>query len=84
MYAPWLRLATDTTMLAFEANAVIGLRLTKFALGKGTSSETHRMVAEKAVAFIEAAGTLLTGGSAHKVVSGYRKHVRENVRRLAG
>lgn len=84
MYAPFLRLATDATMLAFEANAVIGLRLTQFALGKGTSSETHRMVTEKAVAFMEAAGTLLAGGSAHKVISGYRRHVRANVRRLAG
>ena len=31
---------------------------------------------------LEAAEIVATGGSAHKVVSGYRKRVRANVRRL--
>jgi hypothetical protein len=34
------------------------------------------------LAFVEAAVTMATGGSAHTVVSGYRKHVRANVKRL--
>ena len=40
------------------------------------------MVTEKMLALVEAAGTVAMGGSAHKVVSGYRKRVRANVRRL--
>jgi hypothetical protein len=40
------------------------------------------MVTEKLTAFAEASATIATGGSAHQVVKGYRKHVRANVRRL--
>jgi hypothetical protein len=40
------------------------------------------MVTEKVTAFAEAAATLATGGSAHKVVRGYRRKVRANVKRL--
>lgn len=83
MFAPWLRLTLDSTMLAVEAQTVIGLRF--MMLGGGgvaAQAEAHRMVAEKASALWEAAGTLASGGSAHKVVAGYRKHVRANARRL--
>jgi hypothetical protein len=82
MLTPWLKLTTDTTMLALEANTVIGLRLTQFAFGRGTLSETQRMVTEKGFALVEAAGTLLGGGSADAVVNSYRKRVRANVLRL--
>jgi hypothetical protein len=58
------------------------MRVTRLALGRGTHLENSRMVTEKATASIEAATTLATGGSAHKVVRGYRKHVRANARRL--
>jgi len=34
------------------------------------------------LAFAEAGLTLATGGSAQRVVSGYRKHVTANVKRL--
>jgi hypothetical protein len=40
------------------------------------------MIAEKSRAFVEAATTLASGGTAHTVVAGYRKHVRANARRL--
>jgi hypothetical protein len=40
------------------------------------------MVTEKATAFFEAATTLTSGGSAQKVIRGYRKTVRANGRRL--
>lgn len=83
MFAPWLKLATDTTMLAVEANTVINLRLTQFALGKGTPSETSLMVVEKAFALAEAVTTVVTGGSAERVISGYRRRVRANVKRLS-
>ena len=70
-------------MLAVEAQTVIGLRLLMFgAGGAAAQAEAQRMIAEKANAFAEAAATLASGGSAHKVVAGYRKHVRANARRL--
>jgi len=53
-----------------------------YTMGRGTAAETQLMVTEKMLALVEAAGTVAMGGSAHKVVSGYRKRVRANVRRL--
>jgi len=50
--------------------------------GVAAQAEAHRMVVEKASALMEAAGTLASGGGAHEVVAGYRKHVRANARRL--
>ena len=41
----------------------------------------HRMPDEM-FAFAEAAATLATGGSPRKIVRGYRRRVRANVRRL--
>ena len=83
MFGPWIRLTLDATMLAVEAQTVIGLRLMMLGAG-GTAAhaEAHRMVAEKSRAFAEAATTLAMGGTAHTVVAGYRKHVRANARRL--
>jgi hypothetical protein len=82
MFGPWWRFSLDVTMLAFEAQSVIAMRLTSAALGRGTHAENTRMVTEKAAAFVEAANALVAGGSPHKVVRGYRKHVRANGRRL--
>ena len=83
MFVPFLRFSTDATMLAIEAQTVISARLTQFALGQGTSSETNLMVSEKIVALAEAVFTVAAGGSVHEVVRGYRKHVRANMRRLS-
>jgi hypothetical protein len=77
-----LRLASDTTLLALEAQTVIGLRLGQIAMGRGSLAENQLMVSEKALAWAEAATTLATGGSPHKVVRGYRKKVRANTKRL--
>jgi hypothetical protein len=82
MIAPWLRLASDTTLLALEAHTVIGLRLGQIALCRGTPAETQLMVTEKVLAFAEAAATVAAGGSVHKVVRDYRKKVQANARRL--
>ena len=83
MFGPWIRLSLDATMLAVEAQTVIGLRLMMLgAGGTAAQAEAHRMVAEKTSAFVEAATTLASGGTAHTVVAGYRKHVRANARRL--
>jgi hypothetical protein len=82
MIAPWLRLASDTTLLAFEAQTVIGLRLGQIATGRGTPAETQLMVTEKVLAFAEAAATVATGGSVHKIVKDYRQKVRADTQRL--
>ena len=82
MLIPWLKLVSDTTMLAMEAQTVIGLRLSQIAMGRGSLAENQLMVTEKVQALIEAGATVATGGSAQKVVKGYRKKVRANSKRL--
>ena len=82
MFAPWWRFSVDATMLAVEAQSVIGMRMTSVALGRGTTAENSRMVTEKAAAFVAATTTLATGGSAHEVLRSYRRIVRANGRRL--
>ena len=65
-----------------EAQTVIGMRLSQIAMRRGTAAEAQLMMTEKMLALVEAAGTVAMDGSAHKVVRGYRKRVRANVRRL--
>jgi hypothetical protein len=83
MFKPWMRLAVDTTLLGLEAQTVVGIRLSQIALGQGSPAESQLMVSEKMLAFAEAASTVAAGGSVHKVVKNYRRHVRANVRRLS-
>ena len=83
MFGTWMKLALNISMLVLETQQVIGLRLLKLTLGgPAASREANRMVAEKMVAFGEAAGKAATGGTAGSVVKGYRKRVRANRRRL--
>jgi heptaprenylglyceryl phosphate synthase len=83
MFGAWIKLSIDTTMLAAEAQTVIGLRLMRlWAGGTAAQTETNLMVSEKVRAVLEAGATIAGGGSAHGVVAGYRKHVRANARRL--
>ncbi len=82
MLIPRLRLVSDTTLLAMEAQTVIGLRLGQIAMGRGSLAENQLMVTEKVLALIEAGATVATGGSAHKVVKGYRRKVRADSKRL--
>jgi hypothetical protein len=82
MFVPWMRLAVDTSLLVLEAQSVIGMRLSQIALGQGTPAEAQLMVTEKMLAFVDAATTVAAGGSAHKVVRGYRKRVQANAERL--
>jgi hypothetical protein len=82
MLKPWFRFSLDATMLAVEAQSVVAMRLTSAAMGRGSHAENTLMVTEKVSAFVEAAAALAAGGSPHKVVRGYRKHVRANARRL--
>ena len=85
MFGPWWKLGVDASMLAMEAQAVIGLRLAKLAAG-GTAAqaEAQRMVGEKLLAAGEAALLVASGGSTARVIAGYRRKVRANRRRLSG
>ena len=83
MLDAWMRLVWTSTLAWQEAQAVMVLRSLRLARGGATAqAEVTRMFAEKGVAFVEAANTLATGGSAEKVVRGYRTRVRANKRRL--
>jgi len=82
MHPSWFRFSVEATMLAFEAQRVIWTRISQMALGQGSPAENFLMVTEKMAAFGEAATTIAMGGTAHKVVKGYRRRVRANIRRL--
>lgn len=69
-------------MLGLEAQSVMFTRMTQIALGRGSPAENLRMVTEKVAAFGEAASILASGGTAHRVVKGYRRKVRANIKRL--
>lgn len=84
MFKAWFDLTMRTTLLAFEAQRVIGLRVMKMAAGgPAAGREAERMVAEKGEALAEAATILATGGSPEAVVRHYRTRVRANERRLS-
>ena len=82
MFDEWLKVASDSTMLAIEAQGVIGMRLSQMALGRGSADETSLMVTEKLSALTDAAKTILAGGSAHMIVADYRERVQANAQRL--
>ena len=66
-----------------QVQTVMTLRMLKLARGgKAAETEARRMVAEKGVAFAEAATTLATGGSMNKVVRRVRSRAGKNKRRL--
>ena len=74
----------EATMLALEANSVIGLRLMKIAHG-GVDAvhEVQLMVHEKVEAGAEAMATLVGGGGIDAVLAGYRRRVAFNAQRLS-
>lgn len=70
-------------MLAAESQTAMALRLMRLAGGGAAAErEAGRMVGEKIAAAGEAAATIMSGGTVDKVVKGYRRRVRRNVRRL--
>ena len=74
----------EATMLALEANSVIGLRLMKIAHGGVDAvQEVNLMVQEKVDAAAEAMTTLVGGGTVETVLAGYRRRVAFNAKRLA-
>src|SRR4051812_20273335 len=53
MFDSLFHLGLDATMLGFEAQSVVGLRLLRLAGGGAVAqAEAHRMVAEKGAAFV--------------------------------
>ena len=76
--------AFNSTMLAWESQEVISLRIAKLARGGPAAfHETHLMVAEKLTAFGEAAVSAATGASADSILSAYRHKVAANLHRLS-
>ncbi len=70
-------------LLAFEAQRVIELRLVRIAWGGAEGqAEMVSMVGEKLVAAMEAANTLMAGGSQGDVIARYRELVADNTHRL--
>ncbi|PSC06179.1 hypothetical protein SLNSH_05105 [Alsobacter soli] len=83
MMLSWMNYGYDAAMLTFEAQQVIGLRLAKLSAGGPAAAlEATLMVNEKIAAAWEAGATLAAGGSGHKVLKRYRRHVGANYRRL--
>ncbi len=83
MLRMWMDFAFDSALLCAEAQEVVGLRLMRIAAGGvHAEREAHRMVAEKSIAFADAAACLAAGDSLHNVVRHYRRIVRANKRRL--
>jgi hypothetical protein len=74
----------DATMLAFESQRVIALRMLTLASGGARArTEASRMTTEKVAASVAAAATMMTGGSPGAVMSQVRRKVRANSRRLS-
>ncbi|ACA19560.1 conserved hypothetical protein; putative signal peptide [Methylobacterium sp. 4-46] len=81
MLPPW----HAAVLLAIESQTVIALRLAAIAAGGPAARvEVERMITEKIGAAVEAADTLLGGGSPDAVIARYREHVQANAERLRG
>lgn len=87
----WMTTAFSWWQLAAEANAVIMLRLTRFAIaGPFAHEEARRMVTEKVEAVAELQMRLLTGGlgrstrtASNRTISHYRRKISANRKRLS-
>jgi hypothetical protein len=72
-------------VVSLEAQKVMELRLVRIAWGGADArSEMMSMVGEKVVAAMEAANTVMAGGSHDQVLARYRELVADNTRRLMG
>jgi hypothetical protein len=84
MIKAWMKFSLDSARLGHEVQTVMALRMLKLARGgRAAEREAQRMVAEKGVAFAEAATTLVAGGSMNKVVRRVSSRVRKNKLRLS-
>lgn len=79
MFNPWF----DASMLALESGSLAYRRLLAVSAGQcDVQAETQLMVSEKIAASMEAALTLMSGGTVETVIRRYREHVAANADRL--
>ena len=84
MFKAWMNLAFDFASLCSDAQAVIGLRVSRLSSGGvRAKSEARRMVTEKGFAAANTFGVIASGGSPEKVMRLYARVVRSNKRRLS-
>jgi hypothetical protein len=92
MFNPWIALSLRAFQLGVEAQNVIALRMLRLASGDVRGqAELNRMVVEKITALAEAqvaAATAMIDGHkdhvvARRALTVYRRHVRDNRRRLS-
>jgi len=77
------RMFHSLTMLAIDANRVVGLRVMKLMLGgRGARREAQLMVSEKIDAALKASASLMAGASGDEIVRQYRQRVAANAKRL--
>jgi hypothetical protein len=80
VFPSWINLM----MLTWEAQQAIWLRSIRLAQGgAGAKTEASRMVSEKVAAGAAATRAVMGGASADRVVRGYRRKVRANIKRLS-
>lgn len=80
MFPSWPNLM----MLALESQQAIGLRMLALAWGGAAAeAEAARMISEKILAANAAGLAAIGGASADKIVRGYRRKVRANIKRLS-
>jgi hypothetical protein len=87
----WARVGFDSMMLAWNASAVIGLRMAKIAAGGADGArEAELMVSEKLIAATELQTAMLTGrlgttplSGTQAIVKRYGAKVRANRQRLS-
>jgi hypothetical protein len=73
------------TMLALEANHVIGLRVMKLMRGgKRAQREARLMITEKVDAAMDSCASLMAGTSGDEIIRRYRRRVAANAKRLGG
>jgi hypothetical protein len=74
----------NMAMLSLESQQVIWLRMIKLATGGPKArTEANQMISEKMEAAAVASRRLMMGASSDSIISGYRKKVRANARRLS-
>jgi len=88
---PWFRMASHAAFLMWDAQQVMALRMMRIASGGGRATrEANTMIAEKAIAALEAQSAAVTGILAGKsppavgegMLRVYKKRVKANRRRL--
>ena len=80
MFKAW----ADLTMLAWESQQVIALRMVRLASGGSKATEEmQRITTEKIEALAHESGRMFLGATNASVVKRYRQRVRANRRRLS-